>query len=610
MFITTTVRAIPVLAILSLIALFTASFSIHENRYTNIDYVSREATALNIKIIALDKMAASYAAGTTPLDSLRSALTTTRLNYKKIEFYLAFHHAEFVKEHINGAPLLYIDRAGTRANVLEPEGLQVLDELVFSDNTADEKQKIAFLAKQLNNKYSLLHGGLYNKQDKGEGVTACRLQLVRMFTLGLAGFDTPGSVNALPEAQASLMGMRTFISENYTDNAVKPLLALMDKAIAGLEKNSFENLDRLVYLKTYIDPLYAQLGKLGYSGTESLSHVTGWNEQSTSIFSADFLDPYHYTGLTGKEDTRELRELGKSLFYNPVISSDGQISCASCHHPDKAFTDGVPKSLSSIRDKTVLRNAPTLLNAVYADRYFYDLRAFTLEQQAEHVIFSHDEFNTAYSSIVGKLQANKNYAAKFKKVFKSKVITREQFSKALASYVLSLQSFNSPFDKYVRNESQLLSDEAKNGFNLFMGKAGCATCHFAPVFSGLVPPLFSENESEILGVTADPYAAYLRLDEDGGRYDNQIYSEQAWIFERSFKTTTVRNAALTAPYFHNGAYSTLEEVLEFYNKGGGGGLGLTVVNQTLPPDPLGLTEKEKNDIIAFIKTLNDTSAAK
>ena len=128
------------------------------------------------------------------------------------------------------------------------------------------------------------------------------------------------------------------------------------------------------------------------------------------------------------------------------------MSCASCHDPNKGFSDGMAKSASSVSGETVQRNSPTLLNAVYADRYFYDLRAFTLEQQAEHVIFNDKEFNTAYEEILVKLKSSAAYKSQFVKAFGNKEITRADFSKALASYVLSLQSFNSPFDRYARRE--------------------------------------------------------------------------------------------------------------------------------------------------------------
>ena len=305
------------------------------------------------------------------------------------------------------------------------------------------------------------------------------------------------------------------------------------------------------------------------------------------------------------EFSLERWKLGTDLFYDKKLSIDSSVSCATCHNPRKAFTDGEKRSLSSVEGKTVERNAPTLINAVYADRYFYDLRAFTLEQQAQHVIFNPDEFNTANTEILEKLNDDKDYKTAFKETFDSKKIDEEQFASALASYVLSLRSFNSPFDKYVRNEEAKLPEEAKRGFNLFMGKAACGTCHFAPTFSGLVPPNFIKNETEILGVMAT--ANDDELDDDLGRIENQIHSEKAWIYERSFKTSTVRNVELTGPYFHNGEFAELQDVMDFYNNGGGAGIGIEVKNQTLAPDSLGLSQGEMNDIIAFMKSLTDTT---
>ncbi|MEL7161233.1 MAG: cytochrome c peroxidase, partial [Bacteroidota bacterium] len=298
-------------------------------------------------------------------------------------------------------------------------------------------------------------------------------------------------------------------------------------------------------------------------------------------------------------DNAALRKLGKTLFYDKQLSASGTLSCASCHRPDLAFTDGITKS--------VLRNAPTLLNAVYADRFFYDLRAFTLEQQAEHVIFDGAEFGTAYATIVGKINAGAAYRNLVKAAFGKRVIDREGFSAALASYVLSLRSFNSPFDRYARGESEEFDPSAYRGFNLFMGKAACGTCHFAPTFSGLVPPDYVENETEILGVLTSPHRLRKELDADRGRAGGGIHHEAVWIYERSFKTPTVRNAALTAPYFHHGAYATLELVVDFYNRGGGAGLGLDVPNQTLAPDPLDLTDEEQADLVAFMRSLTDAA---
>jgi cytochrome c peroxidase len=567
---------------------------------------------LNDAVMALDKAALEFKNGKLSLDALQKTLAATRISYKKIEFFLAFHYTEYSNEHFNGAPLLHIERSGTSPLVLQPEGLQVLDELIFSESAESEKAQIAALAKKLATNYKSLYASLPLTAVAGnESISAMRLQLVRIFTLGITGFDTPGSLNAIEEAAASLEGMQAFFAESYPGDTSLPALSLFNAAITHLQAaNSFEALDRLEFLKNYIDPLYKELGKLGPSqNSESLQQASAWNPGSNSVFGNDFLNPYFFSALKKEEDSEALRALGKTLFYDPVLSGGTTISCASCHQPDKAFTDGVSRSLSSIQGKTVLRNAPTLLNAVYADRYFYDLRAFTLEQQAEHVIFNPDEFNTAYSAIIKKLAGSPAYAARFKKAFGKGPVTREKFTKALASYVISLRSFNSPFDKYARGESASLDQEAKNGFNLFMGKANCATCHFAPTFAGLVPPFYSDNESEILGILADPKSKTPKQDTDEGRWANTIVSEYAWIYEKSFKTSTIRNAGTTAPYFHNGAYSTLEEVIDFYDNGGGRGLGLPVSNQTLPPDALNLTDTEKKELIAFINSLNDNPFA-
>lgn len=594
-------------------ALLLFSFSSETSSVTRNNFIGKYTAELNEAIITLDNAANDFQFGRISADSLQHTLINTRISYKKIEFFLAFHYNEYVNEHINGAPLLHIEQSNTKAVVLPPEGLQVLDEMIFSETVQEEKVQIASLAKKLKSNYEILFLSLNKKEPAHSSeIVAIRLQMVRIFTLGITGFDTPGSVNALPEAAAALESMKIFFKESHqaTDDKKNQVLSLFDKAIADLNNSTFEKLDRLHFLISCINPLYEKLGQfqLG-SDSEFLANMTPWNSSSTSIFSSDFLNPYFFTELKKEEDSEGLKSLGKMLFYDPILSNDQKMSCATCHQPNKGFADAIPKSLSSIQGKTVLRNAPTLINAVYADRYFYDLRAFSLEQQAEHVFFSPDEFNTAYSAILKKLNGNEQYAKKFKAVFGKNEITREKFSKALASYVLSLNSFNSPFDKYVRGEVNYIEPDVKNGFNLFMGKANCATCHFAPTFSGLVPPFYTDSESEILGVLENPNARTVKLDNDKGRLDNTILSEQAWIFERSFKTTTVRNADLTAPYFHNGAYQTLDEVMEFYNKGGGEGLGLSVQNQTLSPDPLDLTEKEKKDLIAFIKSLNDTSVA-
>lgn len=536
----------------------------------------------------LEAVATAFKFNKVGLDSLRASLCKTRLAYKKTECLLAYYYPEFIEEHINGAPVLHIERNDSRALVKEPEGLQVLDELLAGD-AEDEKVKIAALAQSLKtHTRSILTGFKQLRIKDNEFNDAIRLQLVRIFSKGITGFDTPGSLNALPEAAASMIAIKAYVKEkNNTE-----LELLLDSAIAYLQQPvSFDDFNRLVFLKQYINPLYREFG----SNASNATDIAAWNKASKNIFANDFLNPYYYTELKAGEDNNALRELGKKLFYDPLLSNNNKISCATCHDPALAFADGRPKSLSNVQGRTVQRNAPTLLNAVYARRYFYDMRAFTLEQQAEHVIFNQMEFNTAYSAILQKLNAGGQY----------RTLTRDHLSKALASYVLSLRSFNSSFDKYVRDEQKTIDAAVQQGFNLFMGKAQCGTCHFVPTFSGLVPPLYTENESEVLGVSEDPDALVKKADTDSGRLNNRIYSEMAWIYEGAFKTVTVRNAALTAPYFHNGSYKTLDQVIDFYNNGGGVGMGLKIKNQTLSSDSLHLSDHEKRSLVAFIEALSE-----
>lgn len=546
-------------------------------------------------------------AGEVSVEQLKSQLVKTRLSYKKLEFLLEYFYPEYVEEHINGAPLLHIETFDTNPMVIPPEGLQVLDEMIFADDFNENAKEIALLSLQLQTQVGFLMADFEKRILRSEELlNAARLEIIRIVSMGITGFDTPGSLNGLEEVAVSLKSMQTYL-EPLLQDSKEPIhdevLELLEKGQISVSNSTFDDFDRLRFIKDVADPLYEKLTKIAhYSYPQNKS---GWNPQSKSIFGNDVLDPYFYSQLSAEEDSEELQNLGKKIFHDPLISGNAQMSCATCHNPEKAFTDGQKRSLSSVEGKTVERNAPTLLNAVYSDRYFYDLRAYTLEQQAQHVIFNPDEFNTANAEILEKLNSNKEYKKAFKETFGSKKVDEEQFASALASYVLSLRSFNSPFDKYVRNETAKLPEEAKRGFNLFMGKAACGTCHFAPTFSGLVPPNFIKNETEILGVLAE--ANDDQLDGDLGRIDNKIHSEKAWIYERSFKTSTVRNVELTSPYFHNGEFVSLQDVMDFYNHGGGAGIGLDVKNQTLAPDSLGLTQGEITDIIAFMKSLTDTT---
>ena len=592
-------RSYPLLVVILLIGFAVMSFNpVDKGKESENTFVNQGLSDFKARLEQLKSDVRKFSEDRITLEELRKSLSSTRNSFKEIEFYIAYHYPEFTKTHLNAAPLFHIEAAGTSAYTLPPEGLQVLDELIFSEEARDEKEKIKTITDFLYNSYSKFYlSSVKNGLSKGNNRTLpLRIELIRIYSLGVTGFDTPGSLNISEETRHALSGMQKYISDDpyFRNYDTRKADHTLTEAISYLSENTdFETFDRIEFYKKYIQPLYEELGK--WDGRpDDLKEFSGWNVGNKNFFSSDFLD----------------RNLGKSIFYDQNLSGNGKMSCATCHLQENAFTDLKAKSQSNVEGKTVLRNSPSLYNAVFAKRFFYDLRAFYLEQQAEHVIYNEEEFNTSYESIIRKLTAKPEYRKAFRNAFKDGNISKENFSKALSSYVASLYSFDSDFDRFMRNEKNV-SDDVKKGFNLFMGKANCATCHFAPHFSGLVPPFFNENESEVLGVTTRPVKQLpVELDHDPGRGNSPVKKEKSWIYDYSFKTVTVRNIALTKPYFHNGAFNTLEEVLDFYNEGGGEGLGLKMKNQTLAPDKLNLTETEIKQIIAFLNALTDVSKAK
>ncbi len=562
---------------------------------------------------------------TESVPTLQGALERARLAYKRTE-YLAEHlDGQFVADFINGAPLPKLERNAPNLSIIEPKGFQALEELIFGEDPVADQVKIMELAALLDQKVAQFarfqqRVPLTDRQV----LEAARFELMRIFTLGVSGFDSPAALLSLPEARTSLAVMQQavalyepLLNAKHADLAQRVSDSFAD-GIDYLEAHQdFNTFDRLHFLKTCINPLFEQilavqlaLGIETYYETAPQHRKHAVNYFATNLFDEDLLNPFFYTRMPKSKYQPAVVELGRTLFFDPALSVNNQRSCASCHQPEKGFTDGLAKSAALNNEGTVDRNAPTLLNAVYADRYFYDLRSEVLEDQMDHVIADHREFYTTYLDIFEKLRLSDEYQTQFAQAFpslKSDPINKYALSTAMAAYIVSLKSFNSPFDQYVRGETDHLELSAQRGFNLFMGKAACGTCHFAPLFSGTVPPRFHESESEVLGVPATTDTLNPVLDADPGRAAG-VLKEGVNFYGHSFKTTTVRNAELTAPYMHNGVYETLVEVVDFYNRGGGAGLGLDVPYQTLSPDPLHLSDQEQADLVAFMQSLTDTTS--
>ncbi|MEM8969971.1 MAG: cytochrome c peroxidase, partial [Bacteroidota bacterium] len=559
----------------------------------------------------------------TNLEQAQQDFIEARYAYKTIEFLAAYLDEEFIGNYINGAPLLSLEPNAPQLSIVEPEGFQILEETLFSDNPLEEKEAIVAYSEALSRSAQELSFLRQTYLTDRQVIEAARMALIRVFTLGVTGFDSPVLANSLPEASRVLISLQNAIQlyiplvEAKDAKLARELESTVAEAVDYLAKNQdFNTFDRLGFLKDYINPLYADLldAQLAlqietYYETTSPYRKHAINYFAKNIFDEDFLNPFYYTRMSSQSYTDATVQLGRTLFFDPILSNNNERSCASCHQPEKAFTDGLAKSLATNSEGTVKRNAPTLLNAAYADRYFYDLRSEVLEDQMDHVVYDHREFQTSYLAVFEKIERSEDYLAMFSEAFsemKDDPVNKHTLTTALATYIVSLKSLSSPFDQYVRGEQELLDASVKRGFNLFMGKAACGTCHFAPTFNGLVPPIYHESESEVLGVPNTTDTASMVMDDDLGRALGVI-KEYVDFYKHSFKTTTIRNVALTAPYMHNGVYETLEEVVDFYNQGGGEGMGLDVPYQTLPPDPLNLTDQEQADLVAFMGSLTDTA---
>ena len=555
-----------------------------------------------------------------PRASCRTNYRELRDRYKEIEILLEYRDEASVRMFFNGAPLLSLEPHVPEIVVLHPEGMQVLDELMHLGEGPGDQEAIHEIASTLHDRTRTMIATQRSSAVQHHHVwNGMRVAVIRLYTLGLTGFDTPGSAMAIEDAGITMRTFADYINA-YSDliedsDSHRHLHTLLGNARSKLaDSESFETFDRLAYLTEVINPLFSALldvqTDIGIAlPDETDDDLPAINLRARSLFDESLYNLDYYTNMVRDDVSKEKVDLGRVLFFDPVLSRGMSMSCASCHNPDKAFTDGKTRSASGIAGKTVARNAPTLIDCVFSERFFLDMREEQIERQVKHVVLDSLEFNNDFMEIVDRLSESSEYRDLFAEAYPGSKyqLSKWSVSDALAAYVASLVSFNSPVDKYIRGEITELDPQVYNGFNLFMGKAACGSCHFAPAFNGTLPPFYQHTESEVLGVPVKFDTANATVDPDMGRIASSRPTDESYIYLHSFKTSTVRNVELTAPYMHNGAFETLEDVIDFYNRGGGAGIGIDLPNQTLPDVPLDLTEAEVNDLVMFMHALTDTS---
>ncbi|UAC48904.1 c-type cytochrome [Bacillus aquiflavi] len=272
--------------------------------------------------------------------------------------------------------------------------------------------------------------------------------------------------------------------------------------------------------------------------------------------------------------TDEKVELGKKLFFDSRLSGNNKLSCMSCHSPGAGYGDGLATFIGfeGVKGK---RNSPTIINSGYYEENFWDGRAGSLEEQALGPIESEVEMNQDLDELVAEINEVPQYVEEFDKVFNDKV-TVDNIAKAIAAFERTIVVKDTDFDKYLLGDEAAITDEAKEGMKLFVGKASCISCHAGP--------LLSDHGYHNLGITGDD-----------GRYEVTQKEED----KGAFRTPGLRGVAHTAPFMHDGSLETLRDVIEYYNEGGG-----DHPNKSSLIKPLQLTEEEIDALVAFLESMS------
>lgn len=449
---------------------------------------------------------------------------------------------------------------------------------------------------------------------------ANRLFLLNLAAIYTTGFECPEPGNIIPELIAMLENVKDIYTIYNVSFITTPVndryLRLYDSTIAFVKTQGLtvEHFNYFLFIRNYINPLFS----LNQEMIRDYKVVSGsfvdytLTDQSSSVFDKALYNGQNtkgvYNSIDDSQTLAEIKHIGKLLFYDPILSGNNQRSCVSCHKSTEYFTDTAATTSRHFNNHTSLpRNTPTLINAVYNHLLMLDGRHISLQNQAKDVITNPAEMGGTEAEVLKKVLSCNEYNDALKRFAKltpgHTTVSIDHIVSAITLYYSSFSNYYSPFDMAMNQPlsaggKRLISEEAEKGFNLFMSKAQCGTCHFVPQFNGVKPPYIS-SEFEVIGVPED--TTYKNIQIDSGRYKiNPAYETL-----HAFRTGTIRNAQFTKPYMHNGLFKTLEEVIDFYDAGGGVGKGLKIENQTLSSDSLKLTTIEKKELIAFIESLSE-----
>ncbi|WP_318503485.1 cytochrome-c peroxidase [Bacillus sp. T3] len=279
--------------------------------------------------------------------------------------------------------------------------------------------------------------------------------------------------------------------------------------------------------------------------------------------------------------TANVVELGKMLFFDPRLSGNNERSCATCHDPAKGYGDG-RKTFEKYNGEPGTRNSPTIINAGYYTTYFWDGRADSLEEQALGPIQNPNEMNQKLDELILELKGINDYTERFNAAFPDGV-TEQNLAKAIAAFERQIVVKDTAFDQFMQGDTKALSDKELRGLELFTGKAMCSTCHNGPNLS--------DNNFYNVGLDSNDEGLYALTKKAGDM--------------GKFRTAGLYGITHTAPYMHDGSLKTLEDVIDYYNSGGGDHRNKSFYLKNFM-SPIGLSDAEKEDLLAFLKVLGGT----
>ena len=343
---------------------------------------------------------------------------------------------------------------------------------------------------------------------------ALRIELFRISVLDVANSDLIIEEAGLPSLKGSVESWLLYAHELVKQlPSSKSSLNARWISLSGLteqmlrDAKSYNDFNRMVFTRNCLIPLGQLLSEvqvaLDVPFKEKWSAIRPGMKHAYDL---NVLNPDFFAPSADAYYSANKAKLGELLFFDPILSDNNQRACASCHKPNLAFTDGLVKSIAFERVNDLARNSPTVINAGFQKKAFWDQRASSLEDQLDSVINNPDELHSSFEHVIDKINSSPEYLELFNNAFektKKDGVSRNDVKNAIGVYERTVNGLNSRFDQYMRGDATKLSKEEISGFNIYMGKARCGTCHFAPLFNGALPPFYEITDHHSIGVPSE-----------------------------------------------------------------------------------------------------------